>query len=255
MKRVLHIVQWLVAAFLAIFSVVGFTRGGAGILSGLLLLAGAFLISPLPDKIPAFGSISKGKAVVQIVGCFALFIIGIVVSPASPNESSETVERSMPEIVETEQTTTTTAETTTNATESETETSTTPAEKAIADKLSDTTTAAETTTTTETTTTAKPTTTTKATTKKKKTTTKPKPTTTTTTTTEETTTTTTTTAQTTTTTEKKSMSYVANTNTMKFHYPSCSSVEDIQPGNRWDFTGDRAELIAQGYQPCKRCNP
>lgn len=252
MKKVLHIVQWLVAAFLAIFSIVGFTRGGAGILSGLLLLAGAFLISPLPDKIPAFGSISKGKAAVQIVGCFALFIIGVVVSPASPNESSETVERSMPEIVETEQTTTTTAEMTTTAAESETETSTTPAEKAIVDKLSDTTTAAETTTTTETTTTAKPTTTTKATTKKKKTTTKPKPTTTTTTTTEETTTTT---VQTTTTTEKKSMSYVANTNTMKFHYPSCSSVEDIQPGNRWDFTGDRAELIAQGYQPCKRCNP
>lgn len=246
MKRVLHIVQWLVAAFLAIFSVVGFTRGGAGILSGLLLLAGAFLISPLPDKIPAFGSISKGKAAVQIVGCFALFIIGVVVSPASPNESSETVERSMPEIVETEQTTTTTAETTTTAAESETETSTTPAEKAIA---------AEQTATTEPASTAEPTTTTEASTKKKKTTTKPKPTTTTTTTTEETTTTTTTTAQTTTTTEKKSMSYVANTNTMKFHYPSCSSVEDIQPGNRWDFTGDRAELIAQGYQPCKRCNP
>ena len=246
MKKVLHIVQWLVAAFLAIFSVVGFTRGGAGILSGLLLLAGAFLISPLPDKIPAFGSISKGKAAVQIVGCFALFIIGVVVSPASPNESSETVERSMPEIVETEQTTTTTAETTATAAASETETSTTPAEKAIA---------AEQTATAEPASTAEPTTTTEATTKKKKTTTKPKPTTTTTTTTEETTTTTTTTAETTTTTEKKSMSYVANTNTMKFHYPSCSSVEDIQPGNRWDFTGDREELIAQGYQPCKRCNP
>lgn len=49
--------------------------------------------------------------------------------------------------------------------------------------------------------------------------------------------------------------YVANTNTGKFHVPSCSSVDQIHSENRWDFTGSREELIAQGYQPCKRCNP
>ena len=49
--------------------------------------------------------------------------------------------------------------------------------------------------------------------------------------------------------------YVLNTNTMKFHYPSCSSVKDIKPGNRQDFTGDRSTLIARGYSPCGRCKP
>ncbi len=49
--------------------------------------------------------------------------------------------------------------------------------------------------------------------------------------------------------------YVLNTNTMKFHYPGCSSVSDIKDRNREDFTGERDELIAQGYLPCKRCNP
>lgn len=51
------------------------------------------------------------------------------------------------------------------------------------------------------------------------------------------------------------VSYVANKNTKKFHYPTCSSADDIKEKNRWDFTGDRQELIDQGYAPCKRCNP
>ena len=49
--------------------------------------------------------------------------------------------------------------------------------------------------------------------------------------------------------------YVVNTNTKKIHYPSCSSVEDIKDKNRWDYSGSRDDLIAQGYVPCKRCNP
>lgn len=49
--------------------------------------------------------------------------------------------------------------------------------------------------------------------------------------------------------------YVVNTNTGKFHYPSCSSADQIKPTNRWDYNGIRDELISMGYQPCKRCNP
>lgn len=49
--------------------------------------------------------------------------------------------------------------------------------------------------------------------------------------------------------------YVLNKNTKKFHYPWCSSVDDIKAKNRKDFTGTREEVIAQGYVPCKRCNP
>ena len=49
--------------------------------------------------------------------------------------------------------------------------------------------------------------------------------------------------------------YVLNKNTKKFHYPWCSSADDIKKKNRKDFTGTRDEVIAQGYVPCKRCNP
>lgn len=49
--------------------------------------------------------------------------------------------------------------------------------------------------------------------------------------------------------------YVMNRNTKKFHLPSCASVEDISPENKANFTGSREELIAAGYEPCKRCNP
>ena len=49
--------------------------------------------------------------------------------------------------------------------------------------------------------------------------------------------------------------YVFNTNTHKFHYPPCSFVDQMGPSNRKDYTGYRDYLIAQGYDPCKRCNP
>lgn len=49
--------------------------------------------------------------------------------------------------------------------------------------------------------------------------------------------------------------YVANINTGKFHYPSCSSVDDMKEENKMLFNGTRDELISDGYVPCKRCNP
>ena len=49
--------------------------------------------------------------------------------------------------------------------------------------------------------------------------------------------------------------YVLNTNTMKFHLPSCGSAQNMREENRKDFTGDREELIQGGYQPCGTCHP
>ena len=49
--------------------------------------------------------------------------------------------------------------------------------------------------------------------------------------------------------------YVLNNNTRKFHRLNCSSVEDIKPSNREDYTGSREALIEQGYVACKRCRP
>lgn len=50
-------------------------------------------------------------------------------------------------------------------------------------------------------------------------------------------------------------SYVLNTNTKKFHVPGCSSVKKMKDANRQDVESTRSDLIAQGYQPCQKCNP
>ena len=49
--------------------------------------------------------------------------------------------------------------------------------------------------------------------------------------------------------------YVINTNTGKFHRSTCNSASKIKPENRLDKTCTRDEIIAQGYVPCKKCNP
>lgn len=56
-------------------------------------------------------------------------------------------------------------------------------------------------------------------------------------------------------TEDEGQDYVLNTNTMKFHYPSCSSADDIKDKNKVYFHGTREELIARGFDPCGRCHP
>lgn len=50
-------------------------------------------------------------------------------------------------------------------------------------------------------------------------------------------------------------SYVLNTNSHKFHRPSCPSVDTISPKNRKDVNESREQIISEGYAPCKRCNP
>lgn len=55
--------------------------------------------------------------------------------------------------------------------------------------------------------------------------------------------------------EHNESTYILNTNTKKFHRPDCASAKKISDKNKGEFTGDRADLIAQGYDPCKNCNP
>ena len=55
--------------------------------------------------------------------------------------------------------------------------------------------------------------------------------------------------------QKTESSYVLNTNTKKFHLPSCSSLNQMNESNKGEFMGTRDELIQQGYEPCKRCHP
>ena len=49
--------------------------------------------------------------------------------------------------------------------------------------------------------------------------------------------------------------YIGNKNTMKFHYPSCSSVDQMKDSNKVYLTGTREQVIRQGYDSCGRCCP
>ncbi len=49
--------------------------------------------------------------------------------------------------------------------------------------------------------------------------------------------------------------YVLNTNTKKFHYPSCRSVKQMKEKNKQDYTGSRDDIISMGYESCKICCP
>lgn len=51
------------------------------------------------------------------------------------------------------------------------------------------------------------------------------------------------------------ITYVLNTSSMKFHYSSCSSADDIKAANKGTFTGTRDEVMDKGYKPCGRCHP
>lgn len=56
-------------------------------------------------------------------------------------------------------------------------------------------------------------------------------------------------------TENTGQEYILNTNTKKFHYPSCRSVKQMKEENKKEYTGARDEIISQGYSACKNCNP
>lgn len=49
--------------------------------------------------------------------------------------------------------------------------------------------------------------------------------------------------------------YILNTNTHRFHFPSCQSAKSIKEKNRLEYSGTREEIIAQGYAPCSQCKP
>lgn len=55
--------------------------------------------------------------------------------------------------------------------------------------------------------------------------------------------------------EEDTADYVINTNTGKFHKPSCYSVSDMKASNRQNYKGRKNDLVKQGYEPCGNCHP
>jgi hypothetical protein len=49
-------------------------------------------------------------------------------------------------------------------------------------------------------------------------------------------------------------SYIGNSNTHKFHVPSCSYVEKIKPEHKVCFSS-AGDAVSAGYDACKKCRP
>lgn len=56
-------------------------------------------------------------------------------------------------------------------------------------------------------------------------------------------------------TNDKDMSYILNTNTKVFHYPSCRSVKQMSEKNKKEFYGTSSEARNLGYKSCGNCKP
>ncbi len=53
----------------------------------------------------------------------------------------------------------------------------------------------------------------------------------------------------------ETVEYVLNTSGRKFHTPDCPSAVEMKEENRQEYTGTREAIVAQGYEPCGRCEP
>ena len=51
------------------------------------------------------------------------------------------------------------------------------------------------------------------------------------------------------------ITYVINTNSKKFHNPSCSHAKNLSGENRKETDKSRDELVDEGYSPCGTCKP
>jgi DNA-entry nuclease len=47
--------------------------------------------------------------------------------------------------------------------------------------------------------------------------------------------------------------YIINTNSKKFHLPTCDSVQSMSEQNKEEINSTKEELINDGYSPCKNC--
>ena len=59
----------------------------------------------------------------------------------------------------------------------------------------------------------------------------------------------------TTTQDPNNITYILNKNSMKFHEDGSACGNSVKESNRDTFTGNRQQLIDQGYSPCGTCKP
>lgn len=55
--------------------------------------------------------------------------------------------------------------------------------------------------------------------------------------------------------ESFAQDFIINTNSNKYHYPSCSEVNRMNEENKSYYHGSSQDLDSQGYTPCGKCHP
>ena len=88
-NKILHIVEWIFAILGLILSVVMIASGG--IISGLVFLISALVISPVFEKIPLLTDKPKNLTILQFVFSFAICVTAFFLAPTNPdNENNST---------------------------------------------------------------------------------------------------------------------------------------------------------------------
>lgn len=111
-KKILHIIEWIFAIIGLIISVVMIASGE--IISGLVFLISALVVSPVFEKIPLLTDKPKKRTVLQFVSSFIIFLIACFLAPA--NSDSENNSTSDISVASTTTATNTTGETTAKTT-------------------------------------------------------------------------------------------------------------------------------------------
>lgn len=55
--------------------------------------------------------------------------------------------------------------------------------------------------------------------------------------------------------ERESVTYIGNVNSKIFHRSDCESLEKMKRKNKVYFYSNKDKILADGYRPCKVCNP
>lgn len=84
-KIILHIIEWIFAIFGFIIAVAMIAYGGKGVISGIVFLMSALVISPVFEKIPILTSKPKKRIILQFVSAFVIFVIAFCLVPTSSN--------------------------------------------------------------------------------------------------------------------------------------------------------------------------
>lgn len=83
-NKILHIIEWIFAILALILSITMLFSSSKSLISGIILLISAFLISPIFEKVPILNNNPKKKTLVQLGSAFILFFIGICLVPSAP---------------------------------------------------------------------------------------------------------------------------------------------------------------------------